>query len=480
MAVTPISLGMGSNPARAGADGAARFINCYVEDAGEEGKIRFPVYACEGFSSFSTLTSGGVTRAMFAVSSTKLYSVSGTRIFKTTDAGSSSQIGTLSTSGSVMMAMNANATSPQVAVVSSDGLFRVITTSTDTVTTPTQPSGTAFNGVVEHDGYFILTQADGEWYITAINNTTIDELDFTTTQGGIVRPSTRGSEVVMFGPKKTTFYTNTGNTDFPYERSASSSYGCYAAGSVKEIVVHRAGQDATDSIVFAATNPDGAYIGIRMLNGYGAEQISTAAVDRAVLTETTPSNLKASTWSINGHTFYAISGTSFTWVYDVTTGQWHERTSNALSKWRVSDVVQFGTKVICGDYTLGRLYEMTASVYATSDSVVRLYHSNDNGSTYVGPRSKTIGQSTNLTQRFKWVRCGQSKEDGKLLKFEITNAVYENGAGITMTVIPPHVHAWPGAMKINAVYADVIPGSSQNARPKGFTGLAVDAAALRA
>ena len=45
MALTPISLGLRSNPGRHEAISAARLINCYAEDVGDEGKIRFPVVA---------------------------------------------------------------------------------------------------------------------------------------------------------------------------------------------------------------------------------------------------------------------------------------------------------------------------------------------------------------------------------------------------------------------------------------------------
>lgn len=479
MALEPISLGIRSNPGRDGADGAARLINCYVESAGDEGKAKFPIYACEGFTSFATVTSGGVTRALLNLDGTTLYGVSGTRLFRVTQAGTVTDMGALAFTGTVTMARNRKTPNAQVWVSSSDGINRLIATGDHSVTTPTLPSGVTFISVSQIDGYFVLIDASGEWYISAIDDATIDELDFAKAESspdGLIVSKTRGSDLVLFGSHSTEFWTNTGNTDFPFERAAATSYGCHSAGTAVEITM--GGSEASDSVIFAATNADGAYLGICALSGYQAQKISTHAVDRAVQAETA-ANLKAFAYAINGHTFYSISGSSMSWTYDTTTGLWHERQSSALSRWRISEAAQFGSRLIVGDYSAGALYQMTTTATVASDSVASLYHSNDNGSTYVGPRSKTIGQSANLTQRFKWMRLGQSKEDGKVIKLVISNAVAENGTGCPMTIIPPHVHAYPNPMRVAALYADIVPGSSQSTRSKAVIGLVVDAAAVK-
>ena len=479
MALEPISLGIRSNPGRDGADGAARLINCYVENAGDEGKAKFPIYACEGFTSFGTVLSGTVTRSLLNLDGTTMYGVSGQRLFRVNQSGTVTDMGAFATSGTVTMARNRKTPNAQVWVSSSDGINRLIATGDHSVTTPTMPAGVTFISVSQIDGYFVLIDASGEWYISAIDDATIDELDFAKAESspdGLVVSKTRGSDLVLLGTHSTEFWANTGNTDFPFERAASSSYGCYAAAAAVEIVMGSG--EVTDSVIFAATNSEGAYIGICALSGYQAQKISTHAVDRAVQAETA-ANLKAFSYSINGHTFYSISGSSMSWTYDTTTGLWHERQSSALSRWRISDAAQFGSKLIVGDYSTGALYQMTTTATVASDSVASLYHSNDNGSTYVGPRSKTIGQSSNLTQRFKWNRIGQSKEDGKVFKLVITNAVSENGTGCPMTIIPPHVHAYPNPMRVNTLFCDVVPGSSQSTRSKAVTGLAVDAYAVK-
>jgi len=106
MALEPISLGIRSNPGRDGADGAARLINCYVENAGDEGKAKYPIYACEGFTSFGTVSSGGLTRALLNLDGSTMYGVSGQRIFRVNQSGTCTDMAAFATSGHVTMARN--------------------------------------------------------------------------------------------------------------------------------------------------------------------------------------------------------------------------------------------------------------------------------------------------------------------------------------------------------------------------------------
>lgn len=476
MAPTPISLGVRSNPGRDGAISAARLVNCYAEDVGEEGKIKLPIVACDGFTSFATIVNGALTRAMLSFSDTAAYGVSGMRMFKVTNAGVVTDLGFLPTSGLVTMARNRREPNAQIALCSSDGQVRII--ENDVVTTPTIPAGSTFNSVAALDGYFIFTDAIGEWFVSDIDSSTIDELQFAKAESnpdGLLRASVRGRDLVLFGTRSIEFWQNTGATDFAFERTTSVSIGCYAAGSIRECTAVIGG-NTVDTIIFAATDSQGAFIGVFMLDGYGATKISTHAIDRSIRMEgTSTANIKAFTHAIDGHVFYTITGSTFTWTYDTVTGLPHERKSDGINRWRINEAMAFAGKTIVGDYTLGRLYELTPTVVSASSSSVAIRTSRDNGDTYSPSRSKAIS-ATNRKQRFKWNRLGQSKEDGKVLEISISNAVNENGTGVPMTVIPPHIHAWPNPTRIATLYVDVVPGSSTTSRPKAITGLAVEAA----
>jgi hypothetical protein len=569
----PISLGVRSNPGRTEAESIARLINCYAVEAGEEGRMRFPIYAADGFEAFSTLAGSGVgaIRGFIKLSETALYTVTGTRVTKTDASGTSTLItgkssvvtftipsgtvnwpahglaefakvtfsttGTLpggmtpgqtyyvrspttndfrisetptgslvdtigttvgvhsaatedliSALGNVTLARNRKTPNADVGIVTSDGHFYILSNDTLVDYTGAIESlgspGTLLN-IAAIDGYFVLFFDNGEFYITAIDNgSSIDELDFAKAEAnpdGGVRVMIRGRDLVLFGQNSTEFHSNTGATDFPFERASAADFGCFASMTCVNVVHAKDGAGILDTIAFAASNSQGAYIGICILDGYSAMKISPPALDRLIRDEADKSQLRAMIWSNGERAFYAVSGSTFTWVYDLATGYWHERQSAAMTFWRVTQAIQFADKVIVGDYTLSKLYVMRSGIYdAANDCVLTMRHSNDNGNTWLVNRTRTISQATNKKQRMKFNRCGQSKEDGKVFQFSISYAVIEDGVACSMTIQPPAVHAWPFRVRIAATHVDTVPGSSRSPSAKGILGVAMASKALGA
>lgn len=481
---TPISLGVRSNPGRDTAISPARLINCYAEDAGEEGKIRYPIVACDGFSAFATMigADAGVTRGMLNLDDTTLYAVTGTRLQRVDTAGAVTHMQELATSGYAYFARNRKEPNAQVALVTSDGLFRLI--ENNAVSTPSLSSdigASLFNSVCSIDGYFLFTKSNGEFYASAIDSSAIDDLDFAATQAnpdGLSRGVIRGRDVCLFGPRSVEFWQNAGAADFPFERTTATQIGLFAPASAVPLSAVIDGSTA-DTVAFVAANVTGDLIGVMLLAGYEGRKISLPALDRAIRDEPTKSSIRGFTHTSGGHTFYTITGTSFTWEYNCGTGLWHERKSSGLDRWRIVDACTFNGNTIFGDYSAAALYQRSASITPGSASVCTLRHSNDNGDTWTSARSKTIGAASATKTRVKFNRLGQSKEDGKVIELTITNAVIENGTGNPMTVIPPAVHAWPNPMRFGTLYVDAIPGASLTSGAKGITGLAVDAEAVK-
>jgi hypothetical protein len=66
-----------------------------------------------------------------------------------------------------------------------------------------------------------------------------------------------------------------------------------------------------------------------------------------------------------------------TWVYDVSTGLWHERayrnpSLNTLTRWRPSCHLFFGGMNLVGDYENGNIYELRMDVYTDNgDPILR-------------------------------------------------------------------------------------------------------------
>lgn len=477
---TPVSLGTGSNPGRDTQAGDARLINCYAEAAGKEGVAQFPVYACDGFTSFATLaTSGtGSPRAMLALSDSALYVVSGSRLVKLAANATETAIsGSLAGSGLVSMARNRKEPNAQIGIAIASGAGQLWFCENDTLTQfdLTLLASTNLVSISSIDGYFCLLFDNGEFFASDIDASTIDTLNFAKAEsspdGGVIS-KVRGRELVLFGTSSTEWWQNTGATDFPFERVTSSGFGCYAALSACN-VMHVGDSSVIDTIAFCATNDQGAYAGVCLLDGYNARKISTQSVDRMVEAETDKSAIKAFTYSLNGHTFYVLSTSTATQSYDLSTGMWHDRKSSGLGFWRVRSAVSFGTKVIVGDYNDAKLYHMRSGLYSASASTLTMKHSNYFGDTWNATRTAPIGASSDRGIQVKFNRIGQSRPDGKLFRIAISNAVYEDGTDVEMVVQPPTITAWPKRVRFYAANVGVISGASQNATQKGMLSFAV-------
>ena len=346
MPTIPLVFPNQSNPGRFSANGSARLVNCFREEQGPEGTVDKPIHACSGLSLWSTLTGGSGIRAALVVD-TYLYVVAGRLLFRVDSEGSATQIGAIPTDGPVYMGRN-RANPTQVGICSA-GQFWVLVGTTLTLNADLDlPAASSFAVL---DGYGILPGYGNQWFITDVDDfTAIDPLDFASAESSpdaIKRVAVRENELVMFGADSIEWWRNTGET-FPFGRVTAKRLGCLSAASVTRFA---------QTLAWIATDEDD-NIFVAVMSGYDGQRISTHAVERAIRDDADRENITATSWGEDGHTFLAISGTDWTWVYDKATGLWHERESYGSSKWRCNAVASFAGKLIACDATEGKLYEM--------------------------------------------------------------------------------------------------------------------------
>ncbi len=190
----------------------------------------------------------------------------------------------------------------------------------------------------------------------------------------IIGAEVREGEIWFFGPRSYEVWRADINPDLPFAKIGGSSteIGCGANDSITSIsgqVFWLGSSTAGQNVVF-------------MSNGYNAQRISTHAIEYALgqvggLT----SDARGFAYQQEGHTFYVltlITGNR-TFVYDLTTQQWHERSSrdqaiNQENFWEVLYTTFAFSRVLAGGLKNARILELDLDRYIEWDGrpIIRL------------------------------------------------------------------------------------------------------------
>jgi hypothetical protein len=460
----PIEMPMQSRPGRYGHDGSTRLINCYAEEAGREAKTPFPVYAVDGLQSFATLTDGGECRGMLATDE-GLYVVSGRQCYFVDASASATVLGGVPGDGPVFFARNR--ATPREVILVADGLVFLITNITDfaELNEPNLQAPTSCDFI---DGYILFGIPNGRFQWSAIDDADdIAALNFATAEGspdGLKRVYVYNRTILLLGEKTTELFDSTGDQDDPFQRSPGAFYetGCLAPASVVTLDSGPAWVNDTGEVVIADL-------------GGGFHRISTHSVEQDIdsLSDADKAKIQGFVYERRGHEFYVLTGVGFTWVYDTTTGQWHERESHGESRWRAQAYAFFNGKHIVGDFESGTLYELDPDTYDEngnhltitlqfhihgfpyavrldrlrfdmipgvglnssdlhdSDPQLMLSLSKNGGKSFGNEKTRSIGKIGQHTAETKFSKLGTSNEDGFVVKASVSAAVIRGFTGIS-------------------------------------------------
>lgn len=399
----PVSKGRGSNAARYAQAGRARHVNAFTEEIGEEGKTVDLTVAINGWELAATLINGAGVRKMLPVDNTLLM-IAGRLLFSTNIGFSPiTTVGGIPSDGPVSMAANRKTPNKQVAIVC-DGLSFLY--EAGVLAALTDPDLPPAIWVVEVDSYFVFIIRDGRWFLAGPNEgSSIDPLDFAEAEASSdnnVAGVVRGRTLIILGEKSAEFWDPNGDPDFPFSRTTAISVGCYAGGTVGKLLITKKDQAAVETVIFAASNHDGAYVGVVALSGYSPVTISTPEVDELVRAEPDKSSLSAMALTEDGVPFYILSGSTFSIAYNGKRGDWDHRRSNGSPRWNAACNAQFGDNVLFGHRTTNKVY--------------------------------------------------RSRRD----------LLDEAGLPIIMQIQPPPIGMWPLGMNVNELWADFITGVGAN------------------
>lgn len=357
--VFPTTTAPGINPTETG----GRLINCYAEKAPEGSRSKIIWRRVAGLIHSFTLTETDI-RGVLLVGSV-VYAISNDKAYSITSGGVVTELtGTVGGSGPLTIARNMKSPVPDVLIVHSDGMSQ-IDISGASVASFSDGDLPVVNSIDFIDGYFILTSEAGGLYQSGINDTTFSSVDRTTAEAdpdGLYRAIALGRDLIAMGFSSLEFYANAANaTGFAFDRGVVIPVGLKGPWAVAG---HEPG--FADTLIFVANDNT-----VRRMQGYSPAKISTPELDRLIEAVEDEDDLIAWVYQAAGHAYWVLSrittGSRWTWVFDVSTGNWHERQTYGNDDWRCRFGVNAWGKWFTFDLDSGKAFELSSTTKKDDD-----------------------------------------------------------------------------------------------------------------
>lgn len=440
---------------------AGRRINLFPQ-MDKDGKTPVALIGCPGTRLLAALGGSGGIRGAYAPSKGNAIVVQGSSVYTVASDWTSTLVGTVD-DATTPVSMADNGT---VAVIVTGANGYVFDLAARTLTQIRDPAFYGADRVAYLDGYFIFNKpGTQEFYISELLGINFDALDFASAEGApdlLVSLIADHRELWLFGEASTEVFTNTGNVDFPFERSGNAflQQGCAAKHSPVRM---------DNSVFWLGQDENGAAI-VWRADGYRPARVSDHNIERAIQGYATISDAIGYSYQQEGHTFYVLTfpSANATWCLDVATGEWHERAyldpdTGELGRHRSNCMMYFGGEHVVGDWENGNLYALDLDYYSDngdpmpaivvsghianqdyawiahnrvqvdmetgvglqsgqgSAPVAVLDWSDDGGHTWSNEHSASIGAVGQYRARARWNRLGRSRD--RVYRLTITDPV---------------------------------------------------------
>lgn len=428
----------------------SRLLNCYAVQSAPEGRAPTAILGSAGIKAFSTIATSPQNAAI--AFNGGLYCVAANTLYSVDSGGTATSIGTISGTGSVDIGKGVD----QIAILRNQSLWvysgGVLTQVTDADFTS---RGASKMATLDNYGGFI-EPGSGRFFISDLADFTVyDPLDFATAEGApdnLVSIESNQRQFVLFGETSIELWDNVGGSGFPFLRVSN--------GYVENGCIGKDATCAADNTVFWL-DQDRIF---RRLEGITPRRISNDGTEQQWQDYSTVNDVKAFSYVFDGHTFIVLQFPTqgATWVYDINTGEWHERASYGYDYWRAAWVVQAYGRTFVGDTETGNIGEIDANTYSEwgdilsreattgvvqnerrwmfhdileldlevglgiesgqgSDPEIMLDLSNDGGRTFIAKSNRKLGTAGQFSKNVKWQPLGRSKE--RVYRFRVTDPV---------------------------------------------------------
>ena len=367
----PVDIGTGFYQSEALPLANQRCVNGYPDNPQTQALTTSAVFGTPGIVSLASSSSFKQNSNRGAwVKSGVPYFVNGDKISSLSDNHVLTELGTIEGTARCSFADNGK----QLLVLVPGGKGYIV----DETTSPlvqeiTDTDFTTTNGkpqyVVYIDGYFVVTTDENKFKNSSLNDGfTWSALDFGSAEAdpdGIVAPFVFKNQLYITGGQTIETFTNIGGAGFPFQRINGFiiDKGVKAPSSIQVF----------NESVFWVGKAENESIAVYQLNGSNAVKVSTTAIDNKLqdLTEAQQAAIFSWSYAQRGHYFIGFTSELFTFVFDMTTGKWHERESEITSelnntttqRCRYNSVVQAYGKLLVGDSQDGRVGELNLDCY---------------------------------------------------------------------------------------------------------------------
>ena len=343
-----------------------RMVNLFAEIVPEAGKEPAFLNRAPGLRLLATVGTGPI-RGLWSFGGYG-YVVSGSELYKVDSGWTAALLGSVSGTGPV--SLSDNGIQLFVACNGPSYIYNSVTNAFAQITDPDFPGAVTVGYL---DGYFVFNEPNSQriWITSLLDGLSVDPLDFASAEGspdGLVSLIVDHREAWLFGTNSVEVWYDAGAADFPLQRiqGAFNEIGCAAAYSVAKL---------DNGLFWLGSDARGRGIVYRA-NGYTGQRISTHAVEWQIQQYGNLSDAIGYTYQQDGHAFYVLvfPSANTTWVYDVSTGAWHERagwTGSAFTRHRGNCQMSFADEIVIGDYESGNIYAFDLDVYTDNGQIQR-------------------------------------------------------------------------------------------------------------
>lgn len=351
----PIPFVGSTKEARSKIDNAQLSENMYLE-FDDSGKTPTKLYRAPGLK-WKMSAGVGPNRSNIVEYKGSSYFVSRNELIKANSSFDKTTIGALNSSSGVVSIV---AMRDYVALVDGTNGYTTQGTSLTQIADADFPNGakhiTVMNGRAIVDG----TSLDTFWISDDEDPTSWNALNFASAEkrpDDLVLPYAIEDILWLLGKYSAEPWVYNANVDFPYApiEGAVANWGIQAGNSLAE---------GDKTLFWLAKSKSGQNV-VVMARGTQLQEISPPWLVYQIGRLSTTDDAEGFFYQQAGHAFYVLTFPKAlkTWVYDLTTGEWHTRQTWEKGRWRARGYGFFQGLHLVGDYNSSDYYELDLDTY---------------------------------------------------------------------------------------------------------------------